>query len=191
MTNITDESGEDAGRFIVLMPDRRDILFVREGEIVRHNLETGVERVLRGRTRYTYRLAVSPDGSQLAYFEGDSRSEEGWHSDLIVMSLKDGSTRTLWSGTKDRYFSRRPGLEWMPDDKHLLLAISSDEGQQLYLVDVNSGEQQPVGPATKGNERIQYISIHPNGKTIAFSRGGSAREIWAMENFLPEFEAAR
>ena len=181
---------DGGGRNKVFTPDGDDVIFVRKGavvhgsEIVQRNIASGAERVLGDSQRATFNLAISPDGSQLAYFEGGS----GLRHDLVVVSLKDGSTRTLWSGTDEWYFSEEAGLEWMPDGAHLLLATyhPDEKQQQLYLVDARDGEQKPIGKPMKGDKQIEHVDVHPNGTTIAFSRGEQISEVWAIENLVFE-----
>ena len=156
-----------------------------EPQFVLRNIESGSERVLRQQKEAAAFLALSPDGAQLAYFKGGPIL-----SRLFVMSLKDASTRTLWSSPEEGGFSRDVGIEWMPDGKHLLLATYDPEGekQQLYLVNVESGERKAIGPAMPGNNQIQDVAVHPNGTRISFSRGQNLRglisEVWAIENIV-------
>jgi hypothetical protein len=51
-----------------------------------------------------------------------------------------------------------------------------------------------VGEAQKllEMERLRSISVHPDGRRIAFTGGREhTEEIWVMENFLPGFTATR
>ena len=97
--------------------------------------------------------------------------------------------------TKDTAISLRVPLHWMQDGAHLLMAAgprteNQDAAwemvleQQLYLVDVTSGERKPVGSPLKGDDRIHHVSVHPNGTTLAFSRGEEITETWAIENLV-------
>ncbi len=36
------------------------------------------------------------------------------------------------------------------------------------------------------DDRIRNLTIHPDGKRIAFSRGGVLGEIWTMRNIVPQ-----
>ena len=174
------------------MPDGQNIIFAispsrRISQIVLHNIESGRERILHELTRYTDHLALSPDGAQLAYFEAGKEGPPRFDV-LVLMSVKDASTQTLWAAPKEWRFSSDVGLNWMPDGKHVLLATYTPEGekQQLYLVNVESGERKAIGPVMPGENQIQYVVVHPNRTTLAFSRGQIVREIWAIENIVFE-----
>jgi hypothetical protein len=50
------------------------------------------------------------------------------------------------------------------------------------------GEAQKTGLVM---ERISHLSVHPDGRRIAFDSGiRGNHEIWVMENFLPSLESA-
>lgn len=198
--------------FMVFLPDWQEVIFIKNwvwleeefrGRNLRHqivlrNIESGSERVLREQSELAWNLALSPDGAQLAYFDGGQGNADGLDEadrdryfqrrHLVVMSLEDASTRTLWSSPKEGRFSSDVGLEWMPDGKHLLLATYDPEGekQQLYLVNVESGERKAIGPVMQGENQIKDVAVHPNGRTSSFSRGQNVREVWAIENLVFE-----
>ena len=56
--------------------------------------------------------------------------------------------------------------------------------QQLYLINVESGERRAIGPESQGDNRITYLDVHPNGTTLSFSRGGSTSNVWTIENLV-------
>ena len=193
--------------FPVFLPHGQEIIFMRyfslnfslspnsdpalRHQFVLRHLESGSERVLREQKEFAHHLAISPDGAQLAYFNAvDGQRYPLRH--LVVMSLKDASTRTLWSAPKEGSFSQGPsgvGLNWMPDGKHLLLATREWDGEeakeQLYLVNVESGERKAIGPVMQGEDQfLQRVDVHPNGRTISFSRGHNVNEVWAIENLV-------
>ena len=185
------------------MPDGQNIIFSivvrqegspsRRFQIVLWHLESGSERVLREQSEKVWNLALSPDGAQLAYFEAlpsDEVPSDWGRGDyrrrLVVMSIEEAATRTLWSSPKEWVFSSDVGLEWMPDGKHVLLATYTHEGekQQLYLVNVESGERKVIGPVMPGENQITGIAVHPNGTRISFVSGQNVPEIWAIENIV-------
>lgn len=58
--------------------------------------------------------------------------------------------------------------------------------QQLHLVDTETTTDRPFGSRLHGPDRIAQLSVHPDGKRVAFSRGRLIQEIWTMKNVLPE-----
>lgn len=71
------------------------------------------------------------------------------------------------------------------------MAVNYKDGtQQLRLLDTETKNDRPFGPALGRNDQIEQLSVHPGGKRVAFSRGGVVEEIWAMKNFVPQAEVA-
>ena len=144
--------------------------------IMAHDLETGKEKELcQGDIRPG--LTISPDGRQLA-FAGD-RS-------LQVMPAAGGEPRVFHrlqdtekfiSGTVDS------GLAWTADGRYVLFVICSlDQPNltELWRVSAEGGEPQKLLEM----DVLNNISVHPDGRRIAFTSGWKAMEVWAMENFL-------
>jgi len=67
----------------------------------------------------------------------------------------------------------------------VIIAISANESDQLYLVDTETGSYRPLNLSQPKGERISNLTVHPDGKRIAFERGRWVQELWAMKNFLP------
>ena len=77
-------------------------------------------------------------------------------------------------------------LDWLPDNRRLLAAVTDKDGaQQLQLIDTETKALHPFGSPLRGGDRIGSLSIHPGGKRVAFSRGGLTQEIWTMRNLVP------
>ncbi|MFC1718588.1 hypothetical protein ACFL6S_33340, partial [Candidatus Poribacteria bacterium] len=78
---------------------------------------------------------------------------------------------------------------WTSDGRHLLFFGSpKDEATGLWRIAVEGGEPQNLGLTMKHS-----LSLHPDGRRIAFTAPGSGHgaEVWAMENFLPTSTASR
>lgn len=176
----------------VLTPDGSGVVFHRVypdvagnlGEIVEQNIESGTIRVLEENVRWVSSMAFSPDGSRLAYFDKFDELSPG----LVVLSLTDGSRQILIPGSPDRPLSQQ-AINWTRDGAHLLTALPhEDDGQQqMYLVDVRSGELKPVGSPMPATGTVQsQVSVHPNGTEIAYSSGVRLTQIWAIENLVFE-----
>ena len=173
-----------AGFFKAFAPNG-DLLLVRNrgedaSDIVRIDLKSGAEHVIRRSERVMYRIALSPDGTRLAYFETEGT---GWrNTSLNVTSLADGATQTLWRNNDELMFPRTSRPVWLPSGDRLLamtVAFKTDESQ-FHVVDARTGEHKPIGAPIKA--RVGRYSLHPDGKRLAFVRGGDVSEIWAMSN---------
>jgi Tol biopolymer transport system component len=72
----------------------------------------------------------------------------------------------------------RQALAWTPDQRFLLF-VRGD--RSLWRTPVVGGEAERIGPHTGG------ITVHPDGKRIAFSSVGErgASKVWALEDLLP------
>jgi hypothetical protein len=60
---------------------------------------------------------------------------------------------------------------------------------ELWGVPVEGGEQQSLGFSVM--EDVRSLSIHPDGRQLAFTAWEPATEFWVMEDFLPQTTAAR
>ncbi len=133
--------------------------------------------------------AISPDGSRLATCKNPYPVKEGDKVGLQIASRADGVTKTV----PEFPIGEKGGGQvcaWLPDNRRVLVAFGGKQSQQLYLVDADTGSSRPFGPPQPKGEEIGVLSIHPDGKRIAFDRGRTIQEIWAMKNFLPDEKLA-
>jgi Tol biopolymer transport system component len=158
---------------------RRYCLLVRD-------IETGKDQELfriAPPVRFVSRLALSPNGRQLAFVI----SEEGTASGskvLKVIPATGGEARDVLRGLQ------MPVLEnpiaWAPDGSSLLfikpLGQTPNSKTELWSISVQGGEPRKLELAAEG---VIDISIHPDGRHIAFTSVQNRDEIWALENFLP------
>lgn len=178
-----------AARWQTAHPDGTKLFFVEDQtKIVQLDLSTGERRVIGDAKRLKYRLATSPDGTKLAYFEGDNKTDPNWQRDLVVMDLASGTPRIVWTGDETEAFAWDVGLDWLPDSRTLVLGRYSrpDRMHQLHVVDVESGEHTPFGNSFKQGQHPMDLRVSPDGSRIVFGRGWNESEIWAMENLLAD-----
>ena len=74
-------------------------------------------------------------------------------------------------------------IEWTRDGKHLLMARrlgAPTVPSELWRVPVTGGEPENLGLAVWGRGGL---SLHPNGKRLAYTYQGGTVELWAVENF--------
>ena len=104
------------------------------------------------------------------------------------MPIKGGEARDVCQIAKDPGAHR---LIWTPDGQKILFTlrrqdvakpVNSDQTFELWQVSAAGGQPQKVGLAM---ERLRDLSLHPDGKRLAFAAGQSKPEVWVMENFLP------
>ncbi|UCC99280.1 MAG: serine/threonine-protein kinase, partial [Phycisphaerales bacterium] len=116
---------------------------------------------------------VSPDGQWLAFYSTKDS--------LSVMSSTGGEPREVVdmddnaAGDANKFFIR-----WTPDGEHLIFSMRNNE---LWKVNVATGEQQQIGPTIEG---LVGAAMHPDGRQIAFTVEQLGSELWVMENFLPD-----
>ena len=176
-------------------PDGKTIFYIRKDveapysySIVADDLETGREQELyRGEVRWES-LAISPDGRQLAF---SSR-----HA-LKVMPAAGGEPHELLRLKAPEILSwyTAPAPAWTPDGRYILFGkwkyspdqplLYADEPTELWRILAGGGEPQKLLEL----EGLSSISVHPDGRRIAFTGGRRISEVWVMENFLPGFTA--
>ena len=122
-------------------------------------------------------MAISPDGRQLAFSDPGNQV-------LKVMPAAGGEPREILRLKDPETFCWNAGLAWTPDGHYILFGKQPDE---LWRIPAEGGEPQKL----LAMDVLGHISIHPDGRRIAFTGGKEESEGWVMENFLPGFTATR
>lgn len=183
------------------LPDSRSILYTytqkstQTSPILRRDLESGEEEVVRTFDGIIPSIALSPDGRRLALIRarspwGDASEAEG--TTLELMSSGGGASRELLK-TQDYFegISSFPGaLTWSPNGRELLFVKGAyfdlEKPAGLWQISADGGEPQRLGIEMLG---LRDIDLHPDGRRIAFTGGSKwASEVWVMENLLSELE---
>ena len=170
--------GRNENELVFLSPDRRSI--------VAKNLKTGeLESILDSQDQLIA-LAVSPDRKEVAY--------QFWHqykNRIFLKSLENGQVReaVVYDETEKTLIR---AWVWHPDSRHIIYSFLDQETdkERLMRVSIDGGEPKPV---FRENESIEiksgwraFLSIHPDGKQIAFTQGSQIDELWSMQNFLSD-----
>ena len=186
-TILQDERGtnewESGPRWPVFSKDGKHVYYMRDRSIMALSLETRRESELYRANNYIARLACSPDGQRLAFFE-QSQAEQP--AVLKTIRASGGDPHDLFTLRKGQRVFWSVGISWTPDGRHVVIAApdAPDKTNDLWIIPAAGGEPRILN---LGGNAMQ-LSLHPDGRRIAFSRRepGGSREVWVMENFLPE-----
>ncbi len=156
--------------------------------IFARNLETDEERQVysvEGTRMVTG--AVSPDGKYLAFTlftDSAPKQPNVYERDLMVLPTRGGEPRRVLT------FEGHFDLAWSPDSNYLyfIKESSQEEPKEVWRVPVEGGEAEYTGLAREGLTNLQIRSA---GRKVSFDAGQGRGEIWVMENFLPEVQAAQ
>jgi len=155
--------------------------------IIRHDLETGQEQEVYRKVAPPdlTSLTVSPDGKYLSFSTADSIAKRG-HVIRIVPTA-GGEARDLLLGTLENFATHA----WTPDGKTILFikitASAKGEKRELWQIPSAGGEPTTINIGMD----LRDMQLHPDGRRIVFTSGMNAKEIWAMENFLPALRGGK
>lgn len=179
----------------VWSPDGRAIFERRPPpRIVTRDLETGEEKELYravppAQVHHwpTSNLAVSPNGQRLAFVWTDAKNVERTTA-LMVLSTAGGEPRELLRAQAPEGISVPA---WTPDSRHIIYArsvVGEKRKFELWRISAEGGEPQKLGLVMEGLEPFG-LSVHPDGKRIAFTAGTEREEVWVLKDFLPPLGA--
>ena len=165
--------------------DGKSIFYTNQGRLLERDLESGEEKQLYNIKNLTRILDLSPGGQRLVFGDYDPEEET---LIILIMSIQEQKVRELVKHQK----VNRSGADarWTPDGKYVLfMKCDSDEKESsFWRISPEGGEPQELWQLKK---RAGDLSIHPDGKQIAYSIFEEEDEIWVMENFLPEEKAQK
>lgn len=157
----------------------------RRVSIVERELKTGKEKELYSLTLdssyYTTGIALSSDGQQLAFAVSESGSNI-----IKIIPTVGGEVRELIRGDNSLILHRSGTIAWTPDGQNVLFVRpTSPDGSktELWLIPIQGGEPRKLELT---DENMHDLSVHPDGRHIAFTAGQTKSEIWVMKNFLPK-----
>ncbi len=180
---LLEEPGEQL-RSVDWSAEGNALYFIRHdstnrSRLMRRDLRTGVETELY-RSRLTEVAALSPNGHWLAFAEGVPAAQ-GAVAILKVLPIAGGEPRELLRASHP---IRAPA--WMPDGASLLVVTGTasrrDPKDELWQVPVEGGTARSLGILPGGI--VRHVSVHPDGRRIAFSADRTLNEVWVMENVL-------
>ena len=173
---------------VLLAPDGRSIYYlVRDREasqtrILRRGLDGGPEaEVCRIARNAIFGVAISPDGSQLAFSAPDSG--QGPHGNLWTVPTSGGEPKEVYRSPTQYLYDP----VWTRDGRRLLVMVNYARGD-IAVVPAEGGEAQPLGI---GLTMKYFPNIHPDGKQIIFADEQWNNQLWVLKNLFGEEKAAR
>ena len=173
-----------AARFPHFTPDSKWVVYStlskEEYEVIKTEVE-GTKKVVLASERIIYGLAVSPDGSQIAYVSHDPRTSP----DAFIKIIRSDT------GVLIRTFPLPPRvrtwiIHWTPDASGIAFIQFNGEMSNIYIQPINGS---PVRKLTNfSDERnldsksIRSFSWSMDGKKIAYSRGKIYYDIILIED---------
>lgn len=153
-------------------PLSRSVAFTQDtgaaSEIAAVDLET--RKVRRVAAVAASDLQWSPDGRSIAFVSNPlrPRDDRRENEDIFVVPADGGSPRLLTPGTP-RFRDTSPS--WAPDSRRIVYASEETGYSNIYIVDVQTGEQRSM---TAGNVDNVSPRWSPDGITIAYIRNESS-----------------
>ncbi len=174
-----------------LGPDGRTLVYADgQNRLARLDLATGREtELVKG---WFGSIALSPDGTQLAFLGNESTASHPVNQ-IAVMPSEGGARRVLFEASNWSDGSRFNSIGWSHDQKHVLFAKddTGNGGNFLWRVPVGGGAPERLGVTSNPAQvrfagRIKSPSMRPDGRQLAFSVVNDVPpELWVLENILP------
>ncbi len=148
--------------FPAISPDGRQVAFSYQGDIWVASLDGGLARRLTVSLAFDRSPCWSPDGLQLLF-----SSQRDGNFDLFVVPTKGGDAKRLTYSDSEDYAS-----DWSPDGKKVLFtSYRSFPGSSVLELEVETGKEKTI---LQDSGTVRYPRYSPDGKLIAFNRGGSS-----------------
>jgi Tol biopolymer transport system component len=183
-------------------PDGKTIYYVRRDreanfyQILVRDVGSGKEKEIY-RIDGSLHIRLSPDGKWLAvqscFIGGNLESKEKMPQ-LFIIPSTGGEPRVLCRFEDGIDIRAGAPFTWTPDGKYIFYSMKFPQKEiekwDMYRIPAKGGEPEKLELEMGGF--ITNLSIHPDGRHIAFSvTEESNAEIWEMQNFLPKEETAK
>ncbi len=157
-------------------------------------MSTGQDQELPGSPNDAKDIDISHDGKFLVFL---NRNPLRGKRSLRIIPAGGGEPQELYSFETVGNFVIHP--TWSPDGRYIYLPLpagsadnfelkksGSTDDWDMWRISLAGGEGQKLDMKMT---KFRHLSIHPDGRHIAFSSSGRAMkypEVWVMENFLPK-----
>jgi Tol biopolymer transport system component len=165
----------------------KNIFYASNNQIVKHNIESGEEKIIYSARQFTYpNIMRSHDGNNLLI----DIMVEKTGSDCQLLSINEnGGEPKILCTHKDVSNIRLKRIALSPDGKYIYFSSLSDDYKIglksiLYRIPSNGGT-----PENLWQSKVYFIagmSIHPDGKKMAFSTFETGSDLRVIENLGKE-----
>jgi Tol biopolymer transport system component len=173
-----------------LSADGRTIFYIEaedrnpSRQLVRFDLDSRRETILKRGRFVSWAVAVSPDGAEVAYVVMNPSSSR---MEIEIMPAAGGEPRQVSLGTSRSGDDPLGALAWTPDQGSLLFVRVGARPFSLWRVAATGGEPENVGISGLLTPRV-----HPDGRRIAYEVPDNLPpSVWTLEDFLPKTGAVR
>ena len=133
-------------------------------------------------------ISLSPDGRWIAAHKADPSSAQS--QTVVLIPVQGGETKELFRSSEP--IQPWDDMPWTPDGRGVLVRRGIAPGEQeLWFVPMAEGLPRKLDVDMNGWVPGNWgvISLHPDGRQIAFTTGKKTAEVWVLENFLPALSA--
>ena len=162
-------------RDVLWTPDGRALVFDAGASVWRYDIPSGSYTEIHRHSAGVFRVALSPDGSQVAFAEVSGKG-------IWTVLSAGGSAREVFKATGAETLAV---WDWTRDGKALLVTRTADADSgkaRLWVVPLLTGAAYDTGIA---GASLREVRVHPDGVRIAYTVGNPTWELWTMNNFLP------
>ena len=120
-------------------------------------------------------LAFSPDGKKILLFRANENlKEEAW-----LLPYPAGSKHPRRILERLPAFQGTPNFSWMPDNRHIVVAVSGDQDAPTHLW-IADTESDGLTPLTTGNISEFSPAVAPDGKSLLYGQGTFSLDVQSV-----------
>ena len=158
------------------------VVYIRGDSILVQRMDGGAPTLVAWVPPQPHSVAWSPDGSRLAYVQGNGdfiRAETLGNiapSSIWIVDV-DGGEPVEVTG----HLSLNVSPAWLPDGRHLMFISNRDGPRDLYVVEVD-GSGRPKGEPVAVTVGLDphSVSVSADGSTAAYSKFTLRRNVWEV-----------
>jgi Tol biopolymer transport system component len=149
--------------------------------VVKINIKSGQEEVIYESERFLRIPALSPDEKTLALLATTKEKGETFKfEEILILDLETSNTSSLKDLQEGTYYRTR--LVFSADGQNLVTAVSNGKKTNFVIQPINGDPPNPIQNMSFSQDETPWrIAIHPDGKTVGFTKGSSRTELWVME----------